>query len=612
MSSEADAPQGWLTKTLMDINNPFRKLFKEGTFASDMMNLGGGGLVVPGTWLKMMDYVTMEDGHKISSWDDVWKAARHFFTTDLNDNVEEFVWKYVAPAVASYYGGPYAAAGASYVGNKLSGETDKKALTSGIMSYGLGSVMEGVGAVSGGENSISNILSGEGSVSKVMSEPSVWEKLLSVVDKGFDYSKQQGTTEFGDNEFSYITGSIGDRLNPNGALAGLGVDMARKRQYQSALQDEAAKTKAQGDSQLSSLKDFLEGKVKFTPADQPGPTSMTVKSGANGEQIVTTTGTIPQRQQEPWSVNANPAKGTIDVFDKNGKPLPSDKWTPDIRTAYAAAQKALKNPAGELSVAGVAQPSNQATGAYSMGRTGSPVEDDTTQLANIIQRFQPAYDKSGNWILSEQQQRELAAMGIARQEDQVAFAKQMATLKQRMESGGESELDKALKLARLGRYGRENMIWVDNGNGTYSRVPANEPTQPGQAPPGVGLKSMLSAEQRVTLQKQGAAAEERILSGKHKGPKNTLISGVGIQDLNEYNVTQFELGNPNFFVVNAEDNQVVRLKPKAGVDVTTLAKDIEVIYKREITPSAALEAITSLPDFTNYFDLEFTDKKVRK
>ena len=47
MSSEADAPQGWLTKTLMDINNPFRKLFKEGTFASDMMNLGGGTLGIP-------------------------------------------------------------------------------------------------------------------------------------------------------------------------------------------------------------------------------------------------------------------------------------------------------------------------------------------------------------------------------------------------------------------------------------------------------------------------------------------------------------------------------------------------------------------------------------
>lgn len=612
MSSEENAPKGWLAKTLMNINNPARKLFKEGTFASDMMNIGGGFLGVPGTWLKMADYWTKEDGHKISSWDDAWKAGRHFFATDLNDNVDEFVWKYVAPLVVSYYAGPAAGGATAYVGNKLSGETDKKAVTSGLMSYGLGSVMEGVGAVSGGENSISNIISGEGSVNKVMSEPSVWEKLLSTIDKGFDYSKQQGTTEFGDNEFAYITGSIGDKLNPNGPLAGLGVDMARKRQYQSALQEEAAKTKAQGDSQLGSLRDFLDGKVKFTPADQPGPTSMTVKSGANGEQIVTTTGTLPQSQQEPWSVSANPAKSTIDVFDKNGKPLTSDKWTPDIRTAYAAAQKALKNPAGELSVAGVAPPSNQATGSYSMGRTGHPVEDDTTQLANIIQRFQPTHDKSGNWILSEQQQRELAAMGIARQEDQVAFAKQMATLKQRMESGGESELDRLLKLARLDKYSQDNLIWVDNGNGTYSRVPADEPTQPGQAPPGVGMKRMLSPEERISLQKQGAAAEERILSGKHKGPKNTLISGVGIQDLNEYNVTQFELGNPNFFVVNAEDNQVVRLKPKAGVDVTTLAKDIEVIYKREITPAAALEAITSLPDFTNYFDLEFTDKKVRK
>ena len=121
MSSEENAPKGWLAKTLMNINNPARKLFKEGTFASDMMNLGGGFLGVPGTWLKMADYWTKEDGHKISSWDDAWKAGRHFFTTDLNDNVDEFVWKYVAPAVASYYGGPYAAAGASYVGNKLSG-----------------------------------------------------------------------------------------------------------------------------------------------------------------------------------------------------------------------------------------------------------------------------------------------------------------------------------------------------------------------------------------------------------------------------------------------------------------------------------------------------------
>ena len=113
MSSDADAPQGWLTKTLMDINNPFRKLFKEGTFAGDMMNLGGGTLGIPGTWLKMVDYWTGEDEHKISSWDDAWKAGRHFFTTDLNDNVDEGVWKYVAPLVASYYGGPYAGAGVS-------------------------------------------------------------------------------------------------------------------------------------------------------------------------------------------------------------------------------------------------------------------------------------------------------------------------------------------------------------------------------------------------------------------------------------------------------------------------------------------------------------------
>ena len=239
-----------------------------------------------------------------------------------------------------------------------------------------------------------------------MSEPSVWEKLLSSVTGGFDKSKQEGYTDFGTNEFAYMTGSIGDRLNPKGPLAGLGVDMARQRQYASALKEEEAKNTEQGASQLQALRDLLDGKVSFTPADKPGLTSMTVKAGKNGESVISTTGTLPSVPKEKqWSVLANQQTGTIDVVGADGKPLLSNKWTPEIRAAYASAEEALRDPKGALSVAGVPDPTNKGTNLPGGSSVGHPIETDYTKLAQTIQKFQPQQDRSGNWILSAQKQR---------------------------------------------------------------------------------------------------------------------------------------------------------------------------------------------------------------
>ena len=613
MSSDADAPQGWLTKTLMDINNPFRKLFKEGTFASDMMNLGGGTLGIPGTWLKMVDYWTGEDEHKISSWDDAWKAGRHFFATDVYDEMDEAIWKYGVPLVASYYGGPYAGAAGAYVGNKLSGEDDKKAISSGIMSYGLGSIMEGVGAVSGGENSISNIFSGEGSVDKVMSEPSVWEKLLSTVTEGFDKSKEEGYTDFGTNEFSYMTGSIGDRLNPKGPLAGLGVEMARQRQYASALKEEEAKTAEQSASQLQTLKDLLDGKVSFTPADKPGLTSLTVRAGKGGENIVSTTGTLPSvPEKQQWSVLANQQTGTIDVIDANGKALTSDKWTPEVRKAYKSAQEALADPAGSLAASGVKPPDNKGATVP----VGNPsMEANYQQLAQNIQKFQPRQDRSGNWILSTQQQRELAAMGMSRQEDQIQFAKQMLNLKMQMEKGGENELDLAIKLAKL-----QNLInprqtpYYNTVTKQWETHPNNEPMPPGLVPQGVGSKMELSEAQRNKLTAEAEAARGRIDSGISKPLNGKKISGIDPVDINAFNTVQFELGNPEFYAIG-EEQAVMRFVPKRELTPeqrASVAEGVAKIYQENKTQEQTIRALLEIPGLSRFFDMVPVNGKLRR
>ena len=615
MSSDADAPQGWLTKTLMNINNPFRKLFKEGTFASDMMNLGGGTLGIPGTWLKMVDYWTGEDEHKISSWDDAWKAGRHFFATDVWDGMDEAVWKYGVPLVASYYGGPYAGAAGAYVGNKLSGEDDKKAISSGIMSYGLGSIMEGVGAVSGGENSISNIFSGEGSVDKVMSEPSVWEKLLSTVTEGFDKSKQEGYTDFGTNEFAYMTGSIGDRLNPKGPLAGLGVDMARQRQYASALKEEEAKTTEQGASQLQALKDLLDGKVSFTPADKPGLTSMTVKAGKNGESVISTTGTLPNvPKEQQWSVLANQQTGTINVVGADGKPLLSNKWTPEIRAAYASAEEALRDPKGALSVAGVPDPANKGTNLPGGSSVGHPIETDYTKLAQTIQKFQPQQDRSGNWILSTQQQKELASMGIARQEDQLQFAKQMIDLKMRMGKGGESELDTMIKLARL-----QNLLnprqtpYYNPETRQWETHPNNEPMPEGLVPQGAGNKMLLNEAQKVKLTSEGEAARGRINNGVGKLVNGKQNKGIDPSDITVFNTVQFELGKPEFYAVG-EENAVMHFAPKSTLSAeqrNSIVEDMARIYRDAGTQEQAVKELLSIPGLASFFDMTPTNGKLR-
>jgi len=110
----------------------------------------------------------------------------------------------------------------------------------------------------------------------------------------------------GDNPegFAVVLDQIGSRMYPGGAFAGVGTGIA-----QSQLMDKAAKKQEAERAQLMKLLSEALGKNagagaapsaqqitnNLTPAHQPGPTKKVITTDEAGNEIVTTTETVPKK-----------------------------------------------------------------------------------------------------------------------------------------------------------------------------------------------------------------------------------------------------------------------------------------------------------------------------
>lgn len=142
MATDFNQPTGWFAKTVQNVVNPIgyaldkTGIAKKGTLVNNITNLGSGA-----NWATLGDYWTNEPGHKINNLRDVAGAARHFFQTGLNDDMDETMWKYVAPGIIGAYNQGLGAAAGAFGGALSEAEHgEKNDATTGDF---VGSMIEG-------------------------------------------------------------------------------------------------------------------------------------------------------------------------------------------------------------------------------------------------------------------------------------------------------------------------------------------------------------------------------------------------------------------------------------------------------------------------------------
>lgn len=106
--------------------------------------------------------------------------------------------------------------------------------------------------------------------------------LKSIMQNGFDKAAAQSPyNNMGMNRFAYLTGIIGDALNPNSNLKGVGQSLAQQNQFNRAQRvNQAKKSKIK-----ETMKAILMGEEEMTEKGKPGLTNALITTGKDGKPI---------------------------------------------------------------------------------------------------------------------------------------------------------------------------------------------------------------------------------------------------------------------------------------------------------------------------------------
>ena len=286
---------GWLADLLTTINNPVAKLIPEGTMYRDLADHFGA--VGTNKWYEAGgDVIT---GDKPFNWETISEGLQGAGkSTPTGRAVDNFAWKVVGPIIAGYYGTPVAGAAAAGLGQKLAGESDRDAAIAAGTAYVGGKLGQlGKAASTGAKSSAELSKLGIGnpgsyggssaSITPAVQNTGTLANVLNVAKnalvQGIDKTAQDnGQQSFGLNKFSYLTGIIGDALNPTSPLRGVGQSLAQQNQFSRAT---AANKKKQSIAS-SLIKSIMLGETAPTEKGKEGLSDFRIVAGKDGRPVM--------------------------------------------------------------------------------------------------------------------------------------------------------------------------------------------------------------------------------------------------------------------------------------------------------------------------------------
>ena len=286
---------GWLADLLTTVNNPIAKLIPENTMYRDLADHFGA--VGTNKWYEAGgDIIT---GDKPFNWETISEGLQGAGkSTPTGRAVDNFAWKVIGPIISTYYGGPYAGAAASGLGQKLAGESDRDALIAAGSTYAGGKLSQlgsqysqgassskelgslGIGnpgAYGGSSENITTAARNTGTLAKVLNVAK--NALTQGIDKTADANNQQN---FGLNKFSYLTGIIGDALNPTSPLRGVGQTLAQQNQFNRA----TAASQKKKSIASSLIRSILLGETATTKKGEEGLSNFRIEAGRDGKPVM--------------------------------------------------------------------------------------------------------------------------------------------------------------------------------------------------------------------------------------------------------------------------------------------------------------------------------------